>query len=371
MRVSRLCDTFSQQQLMTFSFGKARMFGLFRSNDRLRISTGHHVLQKDRPTGEKEIFELAHSAKHEGSWAHVSGADVWINLTQNYRKEISDTAVKYQVTSRPLANSIFDAGLIFYHTHPKSAFDAAFKMMTRARSFNLHSPLNNDLIEQRAYGHLLSTFHLPSVQDIEAAAYLEEKHGPGTFHVIISNVGATITRIRNPPDGEGDKTSVDEIVSNYRIAHGSIPSFDGNRRGSLMQPHYGQINERCKGRVTVVDLTSAASTTFHPEHHLLMRWLSSNVPLRKRLDGTSVTLLLQMFGEDNRRFSEFEQKVKNLTEKGDNASELKRLSESLHEDVAELLIRFVGAESAAVYAEYTVRALRDFYACVERRYTHK
>lgn len=52
------------------------MFRLLRSNKNLRVSTSPYVLQKDRLTGKRELFELAYTVKHEGSWAHIMGADL-------------------------------------------------------------------------------------------------------------------------------------------------------------------------------------------------------------------------------------------------------------------------------------------------------
>src|SRR6266545_3202183 len=92
------------------------------SRTNLRVSKSPYVLRKDRPTGERELFDLTYNAKHEGSWVHIMGADTWINLATDYRRTIADNAVRYQVTSRPLANTILDANLVFYHTHPQKAF---------------------------------------------------------------------------------------------------------------------------------------------------------------------------------------------------------------------------------------------------------
>lgn len=345
--------------------------GIFDSlrSKKLRVSKRAYALQKDRPTGERELFELACKSKQEVSWAHIMGIDTWLNLTQDYQKTMADNAVKYQVTSRPLANSMFDANIVFYHTHPNKAFTSALKMMTKRPRFDFSAdPMSFLSIEQKAYGYLLSTFHLPSVQDIETAAYLEEKHGPGIFHIIVSKVGATITRIKNPPDKDSDKISVDELVSRFASAHNSIPEFNPNTKGAFMNPHYGVINELCDGRIKVVDLTSVASLKFSPEDHTLMRWLSCDAPVKEQFRSSGVMHIMQVVDSNTERWNALEKRVDRLTEIGDNGAELEKLSKGVHQDVAKVLTEFVGQESASVYADYSIRAMRDFYTCIDDQY---
>lgn len=346
-------------------------------NNNLLATTKPCVIQKDTASGEKELFELAYNAKQEVSWAHVRGAHTWINLTSDYRRTISKTAMEYQVSSRQLANTIFDAFLTFYHTHPKKAFDDAYKLITGQRWYDRFvKNIEKELLHmhERACGHLLGTFHLPSVADIEAAAYLEERHGPGTVHVIISNVGATVTWIRNPPPGKSDKASIDELIHMYKRAHQSIPQFQQGNVATydilslppvavLMAPQYGVINDQCDGRIMVADLTSIASIKMRPMDYLLMRWLSAETDVQEQFLKSRVRQVMRIVGTVENG-TELETKVKELSAKRNNALELDRLSAMVHSDVADILAKVVGRESCIVYADYTMKALGGYYDCV-------
>ena len=346
------------------------MLEFLRPKKTLHVSKSPYSFQKDRQTGEQELFELVNTAKHEGSWVYILGVDTWLNLTKDYNEKITRDSVKFEVVSRALPKSFFDGGLVFYHIHPKAAFDISLKKMKKMKMADGTFPGGITIIggmlgipEYVAYGHLLSTFHLPSVADIETAANLAEKHGPGLHFITISNTGASITKIRNPPDGESKKLSIDEITSRYKSIEYDF-QFNPRPEMTAFKPYYGLINKGAKGYIQVADLTSITSTFMRPDDHTFMRWLSTNRPIMEQYNETGIKQIFQMF----QHTPDYEERINEISKKNENAKELEKISTRIHNDCSKALEKFVGLESADAYAKFQIRCMRDFYSCIDAYY---